>query len=139
MNFIISILLIFIVISETSNNSVKKNSQQENRIYTASSQAYYTNEPYVGTVTIEISNQKITKVEFQIMDTLKNEVFGSDYDKHFSDNVLYQEQCHNDWKGVQLYPAKLIEKQNIDSVDAISGATWSYNIFNAAVKRALNK
>jgi major membrane immunogen (membrane-anchored lipoprotein) len=108
-------------------------------IYTGSSQAKYTDEPYVGTVTIEIENHQIVKAEFQISDTLKHEVFGSDYDKHFPDNVLYREQCHNDWKGVQMYPVKLMEKQNIDSVDAISGATWSYNIFNASVHKALNK
>jgi len=29
--------------------------------------------------------------------------------------------------------------QDIDKLDAISGSTWSYNIFKASVKDALNK
>jgi len=93
----------------------------------------------LGRVTIGIKGHKIVNVEFLIVDTLKNEVFGSDYDKHFPDNELYRDQCHKDWKGVQQYPAELIKKQNIDSVDAVSGATWSYNLFKASVEKALNK
>ena len=139
MNFLNLILLIFTVISEQSCKPVHEKILLKNGTYTASSQANYTNEPYVGTATIEIANHKIVNAEFQIVDTLQREVFGSDYDKHFPDNVLYQEQCHNDWKGVQLYPSVLLKKQNIDLVDAITGATWSYNIFKASVKKALNK
>jgi major membrane immunogen (membrane-anchored lipoprotein) len=108
-------------------------------IYSGSSQSTYIYEPYVGKTVIEIENQKIVKVEFQIVDTVKNEVFGPDYDKHFPDNVIYQEQCHRDWKGVQLYTAELLKTQDIDSIDAVSGATWSYNIFKASVKKAMNK
>lgn len=107
--------------------------------YTGSSRSIYTDEPYIGKVTLEVKNQKIITAKFQITDTLQHEVFGPDYDKHYPDNVMYQEQCHNDWKGVQFYPSELIKKQNIDSVDAVSGATWSYNIFKASVKKALNK
>jgi len=52
---------------------------------------------------------------------------------------MYIDQCRNDWKGVQHYPAELLKKQKIDLVDAVSGATWSYIIFKASVEKALNK
>jgi len=126
-----------LAISPTFSN--KNDDKLADGIYTGSSQSIYTNEPYVGTATIKIENNKIANIEFQIADTLANEVFGSDYDKHFPDNKLYQEQCHNDWKGVKLYPEVLLKKQNIDLVDAVSGATWSYNIFKATVEKALKK
>lgn len=107
--------------------------------YKGSSQSQYTMEPYVGTAKIEIENHKIVGVDFQIVDTLNNEVFGSDYEKHYPDNELYQQQCRNDWQGVINYPKELLETQNIDSVDAVSGATWSYNIFKASVEEALKE
>ncbi|MBN1927664.1 MAG: FMN-binding protein [Prolixibacteraceae bacterium] len=103
------------------------------------SQSVYTEEPYVGFVTIVLNNNVISEVSFQIVDTLKNEVFGPDYEKHFPNNEFYQQQCRNDWQGVVNYPKELIKKQNIDSVDAVSGATWSYNIFKASVIKALEK
>jgi major membrane immunogen (membrane-anchored lipoprotein) len=107
--------------------------------YSGRSCAQYTYEPYVGSATIEVDKHKIIKVEFQIVDTLANEIFGSDYEKHFPDNELYRQQCRNDWKGIQHYQKELLEKQDIDAVDAVSGATWSYNIFKSSVKKALEK
>lgn len=74
-----------------------------------------------------------------IRDRVLHEPFDSLYAKHFKDNELYIEQCRNDWKGVQSYPKKLVEIQDIDKLDAVSGATWSYNIFRAAMKEALKK
>jgi major membrane immunogen (membrane-anchored lipoprotein) len=139
MNILTGILISIVVLTQFSCTAKPVGNKLADGTYVGRSQAKYTDEPYVGTAKIEIVNSKIIKVEFQIVDTLKNEVFGSDYDKHFPDNVIYKEQCHNDWKGVQTYPVKLLEKQNIESVDAVSGATWSYNIFTASVKKALNK
>ena len=34
---------------------------------------------------------------------------------------------------------KLLEIQDINKLDAVSGATWSYNIFRASVKEALKR
>jgi major membrane immunogen (membrane-anchored lipoprotein) len=105
--------------------------------YTGQSSAQYSREPYVGKADIKIERGKIVQVNFSIRDTSKNEVFDSTYEKYFIDNNEYIQQCRADWKGVQTYPAKLLETQNIDNVDAITGATWSYNIFKASVKDAL--
>jgi major membrane immunogen (membrane-anchored lipoprotein) len=93
----------------------------------------------VGFVTISFNENEIESVGFQIVDTLNNEVFGPDYEKHYPDNAHYRQQCRNDWQGVLHYPKELLKKQNIDSVDAVSGATWWYNLFKAAAKDAIEK
>jgi major membrane immunogen (membrane-anchored lipoprotein) len=108
-------------------------------LYTGKSQSHYTKEPYVGQVKIIIKEGKISSVDFSISDTAKKELFDEKYERYFIGNNEYIQQCREDWKGVQTYPAKLIEKQDIDKVDAITGATWSYNIFKASVKEALKK
>jgi major membrane immunogen (membrane-anchored lipoprotein) len=107
--------------------------------YTGRSQAQYTREPYVGKVDLCIEKGKIIKVSFTITDTSLNEIFDDKYERHFVGNNLYIQQCRDDWKGVKFYPAKLLETQDIDKVDAVTGATWSYNIFKASVKEALDK
>jgi major membrane immunogen (membrane-anchored lipoprotein) len=99
----------------------------------------YTNEPYVGISKIYIENGTIRKIEFKIMDTTKNELFDDKYENHYIGNDLYINQCRNDWKGVLSYPQKLIETQKIEEVDAVSGATWSYNMFKSSVQVALQK
>lgn len=108
-------------------------------VYSGKSQAQYTYEPYVGNTEITIVKGKIIKVDFHIIDTAKNVEMDSSYAKYFEGNELYKQQCRNDYKGIQTYPAKLIESQDIDKVDAITGATWSYHIFKASVKQALKK
>lgn len=107
--------------------------------YKGSSQSHYTDEPFVGTASVKVESHKIVSVEFQITDTLNNEVFGSDYEKHYPDNELYRQQCRNDWQGVINYPKELLKVQNIDSVDAVSGATWAFDIFKASVEKALKE
>lgn len=136
--FILLTLAIFLL-SSFSCDKDKGSVMLNDGTYKGSSQSHYTMEPYVGTAIIEIKDHKIIGVEFQIVDTLNNEVFGSDYEKHYPDNELYQQQCRNDWQGVINYPKELLAKQRVDSIDAVSGATWSYNIFVASVREALKE
>lgn len=84
-----------------------------------------------------IKNRIFTDINFVIRDSSLHETFNAEYEKHFEGNADYIQQSRNDWKGVQIYPERLSEKQDINKVDAISGATWSYNIFKASVKEAL--
>jgi major membrane immunogen (membrane-anchored lipoprotein) len=107
--------------------------------FSGESQSKYTNEPYWGQATIEIRNDKIIKLTFQIVDKEKNEVFGPDYEQHFKGNDLYLQQCRNDLKGINSYFEKYMKTSNLEQVDAITGATWSYNIFKDAIKVALEK
>ena len=137
LNFITWILFFIAAIAPHTDKNSKSSIKLKDGTYVGSSLAQYTNEPYKGTVKIVINENKITKVEFQIVDTTANEIFGSDYEKHYPNNETYRQQCRNDWNGVIHYQKELLKKQDIDAVDAVSGATWSYNIFKASVKKAL--
>ncbi len=105
--------------------------------YEGKSRSSYTDEPYWGSVRITVKNGSFTEINFMIRDSNLHETFNENYEKHFQENPLYIQQCRNDWEGVKTYPEKLSETQNPDKIDAISGATWSYNIFKASAKEAL--
>jgi len=106
-------------------------------LYEGKSRSSYTDEPYWGSVRITVKGGSFTEINFMIRDSDLHETFNENYEKHFQGNPVYIQQCRNDWNGVQTYPKKLSESQNTDKVDAISGATWSYNIFKASAKEAL--
>jgi major membrane immunogen (membrane-anchored lipoprotein) len=106
-------------------------------IYEGISRARYKFEPFWGCVHFTLKNGLFTDINFIIRDSSLHETFNAEYEKHFEGNAEYIQQSRNDWKGVQTYPKKLSEKQDINKIDAISGATWSYNIFRASVTQAL--
>ena len=133
MKKIIIVIVLFSVWGFT-NESVFKNGT-----FKGVSRSVYTNEPYYGNSTVQIENGKIVRVEFIIRDSVKHVEFDDTYEKYFSSNALYIDQCRNDRKGVKSYPDSLLKYQSIDKVDAISGATWSCNIFKASVKAALEQ
>jgi major membrane immunogen (membrane-anchored lipoprotein) len=105
--------------------------------YEGISRATYKYEPFWGIIHFTIKNGEFTDINFVIRDSSIHETFDGKYEKHFEGNAEYIQQSRNDWKGVQTYPRKLSEKQDINKIDAISGATWSYNIFKASVNEAL--
>ncbi len=107
--------------------------------YEGLSQASYSDEPYWGHVKLTIKDGVFSEVKFIIRDSALHEYFDGKYEKHFEGNPVYVEQSRNDWKGVQAYPGKLTGRKNLNTLDAISGATWSYNIFKASVEDALKK
>jgi major membrane immunogen (membrane-anchored lipoprotein) len=106
--------------------------------YNGTSRAIYTDEPYYGNAKVTIENGNIVKVEFFVRDSLKHEYFNDKYEKYFAGNDEYIRQCRNDWKGIQSYPDSLLKYQEIDKLDAISGATWSFNLFKASAQEALS-
>lgn len=106
-------------------------------IYTGQSRSYYTSEPYWGHVKVTVKNGVFTDINFVVRDSNLHETFDGDYEKHFEGNPNYIQQSRNDWKGVQTYPKKMAEVNDINKVDAVSGATWSYNIFKASLNEAL--
>jgi major membrane immunogen (membrane-anchored lipoprotein) len=105
--------------------------------YSGQSRAEYIDEPYWGIVHLTVKNGLFTEINFIIRDSALHETFDEKYEKHFEGNPVYIVQSRNDWKGVQTYPKNLSEKQDTNKLDAISGATWSYNIFRATVSEAL--
>jgi major membrane immunogen (membrane-anchored lipoprotein) len=105
--------------------------------YEGKSRAKYIYEPFWGSIHLTLKNGLLTDIKFVIRDSNLHETFDGNYEKHFVGNPEYIQQSRNDWKGVQTYPKKLSEKQDINKLDAITGATWSYNIFRATVNEAL--
>ena len=89
-----------------------------------------------GEVSIEIKDNKVVSCEFKLYEldgTLKDETYGAD---------LSQENRLKAQKAVQSaehYAAMLVDGGSLDGVDAISGATISYNEFLEAVNDALSK
>jgi major membrane immunogen (membrane-anchored lipoprotein) len=104
--------------------------------YNGISRAGYLEE-YYGNATLDIENGWITKIDFFVRDSAKHESFDASYEHYFEGNDLYIQQCRNDWKGINSYPDSLLKYQDINKVDAISGATWSYNLFRYSVQKAL--
>lgn len=117
--------------------AVQDTAKYKDGTYEGRSRAKYIYEPYWGNVKITLKNGQFTDIRFVIRDSNAHEKFDQNYEKHFIGNPEYIQQSRNDWKGAQTYPKELSEKQDINKVDAISGATWSYNIFKASVKDAL--
>ena len=132
-NLILLALFSFYLGASCQTNSLK------NGTYEGRSSSIYGNEPYKGVTIITIKNGKIQQVTFNILDTLKNELFDKNYSSHFPTEPLYQKQCVEDWKGVLLYPAQLLKNQDLKSVDAVTGATWSHNLFVSSAGIALKK
>ncbi|MCX6302489.1 MAG: FMN-binding protein [Bacteroidia bacterium] len=108
-------------------------------IYEGQSRHTYTEEPYWGKVRITVEGGLLAGVNFMIRDSSLHETFTGKYKKHYKGNPEYIKQVKNDWKGVKTYPNKLIKTQDINKIDAMSGATWSYNIFKASTLEALKK
>jgi len=135
------LILIFtsIVLGINFNSCKYKSESFIDGIYKGKSRSKYIEEPYVGISTIHIKKGVIVEVYFKIIDTSKNEIFNGNYEKHFIGNAEYIDQCRNDWKGVQYYPNQLVQKQSVDSIDAMTGATWSCNLFKSSSLEALKR
>jgi major membrane immunogen (membrane-anchored lipoprotein) len=116
-----------------------KSNYKNDGVFEGRSRSRYTSEPFVAISKVHIEQGIIRKIDFQIIDTLNNELFDDKYENHFIGNSDYINQCRNDWKGILKYPAELIKTQEMDSVDAVSGATWSYNMFKSSTEIALDK
>ena len=106
-------------------------------VYYGKSKAIYNDENFWGNIKITVNDGKIVDVKFKMIDSTNQEIFNHTYEKHYLGNELYMQQCRDDWQGVLKYPDKLIKTQTIEEIDAISGATWSYNLFKYALIEAL--
>ncbi len=116
-----------------------QSSAYKDGVFEGKSRAFYTSEPYWGNATVTVEKGKIKAVDFKIIDTAKKEVFDEKYERHYAGIQAYIDQCRNEVKALKIYPGQFLEKQDLKKVDAISGATWSYNLFKSAVKNALDK
>ena len=88
-----------------------------------------------GEVEIVIKNNRIVSCTFKMYEldgTLKDESYGADLSK---ENRLKAQKAV---QSVEKYASRLVEAGGLDGVDAISGATISYNEFIEAVNNALS-
>lgn len=131
---LIALILLFVMLVGCENQK-----KYPDGVYFGKSKAIYNEENFWGQVSISIENGKIVTVDFKIIDSTSHEIFDNNYEKHYAGNQLYIEQCRNDWQGVIKYPESLIKSQDIDGVDVITGATWSYNMLKYATEDALKK
>lgn len=94
----------------------------------------------VGEITLVIEKGKITKAKYKgIMKDGK--IKDIDYGKTNGkiENQEFYNKAQNAVKAMAAYPNKLVEIQDVAKIDAISGATVSYNQFAEAAKKALEK
>jgi major membrane immunogen (membrane-anchored lipoprotein) len=138
---IIALILAYtsVCFCQTSTNPPENKLILKDGTFTGESRSVYTGEPYWGKVKLTIANGKFTDITFGIRDSSLHEAFNLGYAKHFAGNEAYIQQTKNDYNGVLTYPKKVAENQDTAKVDAISGATWSYNIFMAALREAIKK
>lgn len=89
-----------------------------------------------GIVRIRIENGKFIECTYEMYDP-DGVIKGSEYGKD-SDKELYQFAQKSVQAG-QHYAEQLIEKQFLDDVDAVSGATTAYTQFIEAARQALSQ
>lgn len=128
-----------IIVSLTALISGAAFAQIKDGIYWGESQDSYTGEPYWGIAFVEYKDGKIKQTNFYIVDRDSKDAFDQNYVTHFANNPEYIQQVKNDWAGVLNYRAQFDQKKDLAKVDAVSGATWSFNIFKSAMKIALDK
>lgn len=135
MKLITNVVIIFLLTIFMLN--CKNKTYYKDGIYSGKSKSIYTDENFWGSVKLVVKNGEITEVNFCIIDSTNHEIFDPNYENHYIGNDLYIQQCKDNWQGIIRYPEKLIQTQDIDNVDIISGATWSYNMLKHSTIEAL--
>lgn len=95
-------------------------------------------EGYYTEIEIAFKDGKMAKVDFAIIDHYKKK-FDENYWYVFLKQPIYKEQAINDWNGLVKYMKQLNEKKDLEKVDVIAGATWSYNLLKNAYNKVMNE
>lgn len=119
---------------ETGSNDKKTSFVYKDGVYDAQTEPDA--EGFLSKAKVSIEDGKISEIEWNIVG-MNNRVFDETYEEVFAGNELYQEQCRNDLKGAKTYGPKLIEVQNLDEVDAMTGATWANKKFKEVMQLVL--
>ena len=126
----ISIILILSLIFVTGCSSKK---ELKDGVY----EGNYNDESATFKVVINIKDKKIVDCVREERDNKNNKIKDENYGKDDAD--FNYKQAQKAVKNSEGYAKKLVEVQDIDKVDSVSGATVSYKRFKSAVKDALNK
>ena len=100
-------------------------------------EGYYKDESATVKVVITVKDKKIVDCIREERDNKNNKIKDGNYGKDDAD--FNYKQAQKAVKNSEGYAKKLVETQDIDKVDSVSGATVSYKRFKSAVKDALNK
>ena len=132
MKKIIIILILIILIGAGGFFILKSPAAYHDGIYTASTSGAFGDTK----ITLEIKDGKILKCNLEAVDkegNIKNENYGRNSgEKNF-------QIAQTALAGTKKYPELLIEAQDVEKVDAISGATVSHREFVRLVQEALKK
>ena len=126
----ISIILILSLIFVTGCSSKK---ELKDGVY----EGNYKDESATVKVVITIKDKKIVDCVREERDNKNNKIKDENYGKDDAD--FNYKQAQKAVKNSEGSAKKLVEVQDIDKVDSVSGATISYKRFKSAVKDALNK
>ena len=94
-------------------------------------------EGYNALASVKVSQHRITDVEWRIYDNNLKRIFDDTYEEVFAGNEVYMQQCRDNRSGMAVFGPRLIETQELDSVDNITGATWSYRKFRDVMQTTL--
>jgi major membrane immunogen (membrane-anchored lipoprotein) len=92
----------------------------------------------VGELTMTIQQGKITQADYKGIQK-DGKIKDADYGKTNGkiENQEFYNKAQHALKAAGTYAPKLLETQNVDKIDSISGATVSYKQFSEATKKAL--
>jgi len=94
----------------------------------------------IGEIALVIKNGKIMQADYRGIKkdgTIKDKEYGKTSGK--IENQEFYNKAQLAVKAAATYGPKLIETQDVDKIDAVSGATVSYNQFAEAAKKALKQ
>lgn len=89
-------------------------------------------------LTLTIKDEKIIAADFEGYDLFGN-VKGEDYGSLTGKDSADYKKAQTAVKAIKIYPAQLVETQDLSKVDAISGASISYGQFVETTKRAVEE
>ena len=91
-----------------------------------------------STLVLTIKDKKIAAAEFTGYDLFGN-VKGEDYGSLTGKDSADYKKAQVAVNAIKVYPAQLVETQDLSKVDAISGASISYGQFVETTKRAVEE
>lgn len=137
---LLSAAVLLLSVGGCSNNTSTPAADYQDGTYTGRSADHQEDEDGngagYGEVTLTISNHQITECTFKMYHldgTLKDENYGSDLTR---ENRLKAQKAV---QSADKYAAALVRAGSVGQVDAISGATISFDEFKEAVADALHK
>jgi major membrane immunogen (membrane-anchored lipoprotein) len=96
-------------------------------------------EGYHAEACVIVKNGLVDSVAWRIVDNNNGRVFDDAYEDQFREYPAYIQQCRDNLAGMRTFVPRLLQTQNMDSVECVTGATWSYAKFRDAVRAALKK